>query len=328
MKTIILTLLFALCSTLLFPQNAVEKKLIAKLGPGEKLAHGENSFMLTKNPETFSFVTISGSGDSKQYFCYGKDGSKTGPVKEPNPSYWAETKDNPAEDCIPNDEPQDADMMQYMDWASGSVNFNGKTYGPYGQLIKMHVTVDGQNFFAVAMNAEMKITFFDSKNRKVELINAPEEIIVSPDGTKAYAKVKGTINPFEPGAIEKMMNNPEEMNNPPINLVGIDGTKIGPFSDKQYKDAWFIAPAKLVVYNNSEVSVDGKLLFRSEDYISPCDMWIGSDGKSYAWANYQNLIFNDGTKYAAPIVINHTGGFLKWITLENGTDLVFYKKSF
>ena len=51
-------------------QTAIEKKVIATLGPGENLANGENCFLLDKNPESISFVTVVGSGSSKQYYCY------------------------------------------------------------------------------------------------------------------------------------------------------------------------------------------------------------------------------------------------------------------
>jgi hypothetical protein len=176
----------------------------------------------------------------------------------------------------------------------------------------------------------MKIFFFDNNDHKLELPGMPEEIIISPDGMKAFAKVKGAINPFEPGAVEKMMNNPEEMNNPKINLYGIDGSKYGPYTSDDYGDAWFIPSGQLIIYNNHEISLDGKFLFKSEDYISPCDMWIESNGKSYAYANYEYLIFSDGTKFVAPLVISYVenGGqwLLKWIALEEGKDLLLYRK--
>lgn len=313
-------------------QTGIEKKIISTLGPGETLANGENCFLLDKNPETFSFVTVVGSGSSKQYYCYGKDGAKTGPVKQPDDSYWADSKDADAEDCIPNDDPKQGDLQESIDWTTGSVKFQGKTYGPYGQVIFFYLSDDEQSFYAVALSQDMKIIFFDKNNRKVELQSMPEEIIISPDGQKAFAKVKGSINPFEPDAVQKMMDNPEEMNNPKINLVGIDGSKFGPYASGDFSDAWFIPPARLVIYSNHEISIDGKLFFKSEEYISPCDMWISSNGKDYAWANYENIFFSDGTKFVAPLVIRYVEsagkGYLKWIALEEGKNLMFYKKPF
>lgn len=325
-------LLFALCSMLLSAQTTPEKKLIATLGPGETMANQEDCFLLAGSPESFSFVTVTGSGTSKQFYCYGKDGSKTGPVKQPDPAYWAGRPEVNDEDCIANKEPKQGDPQQYIDWTSGSVKFQGKTFGPYGQVMMFYLSDNEQNFYAIALSAEMKIIFFDNNNRKVELINIAEQVMISPDGTKAYAMVKGSINPFEPDAVQKMMDNPEEMNNPKINLYGIDGSKIGPFTSADFSDAWFIPSGQLVVYNGHEISLDGKVLFKSEDYISKCDLWISRNGKEYAWADYENLTFSDGTKYVAPLEIKYVEsngkGMLKWLSLENKKDLVFYKRAF
>ena len=219
-----------------------------------------------------------------------------------------------------------------MDWGSGSVKFQGKLYGPYGQIMKLCISEDGQNFYAVAIDAEMKIKFFDKNDRKVDLAGVPEDLIISPDGTKAFAVLKGDLNPFDPESMAKIMADPEAYNNPKVKLVGIDGTTYGPFPSDQYADAWFVPPAKLVVYSNYEITLDGKFLFKSEDYISKCDIWVSSNGKDYAWANYEYLIFNDGTKYTAPLAIKYTAGGgqanLKWISLENEKNLVLYNRPF
>ncbi len=313
-------------------QNAIEKKVIAMLGPGETLANGENCFLLISDPETVSFVTVEGSGVSKQYYCYGKDGKKTGPVKQPDESYWADCKEVDIEDCMPNDEPKLGNLQEMIDWSSGSVNFKGSKYGPYGQILMLYLSEDEQNFYAIGISDQMKIIFFDNNNRKIELTGMPEQVIISPDGKKALAKVQGSINPFDPDAVQKMMDNPEEMNNPKINLFGIDGSKSGPYASGNFSDAWFLPSGQLVIYSSHDISLDGKLLFTSEDYISPCDLWIGNNGKDYAYADYENLVFCDGTKFIAPLVINYIENdgkwYLKWIALEEGKNLVLYKKPF
>lgn len=329
MKTLIKTimLLFALSPLLLLAQSP-DRKLMATLGPGETIASGESYFMLDKNPESVSFVTAVGSGSSKEYYCYGKDGKKTGPVKQPDPSYWAEGKDIKTDDCIPNNDPKTGDPAKYVDWTTGSVSFQGKQYGPYGQVLMFYLSDDEQSFYAVGLTGDMKIYFFDKTGRKIELTNLPEEVIISPDGSRAYAKIKGTINPFDPDAAQKMMDHPEEMNNPPVSLIGIDGKNFGPYTTDSFSDAWFAPAGQLIVYNAHEVSVEGKKLFKSDDYISPCDIWISQSGASYAWADYEFLHFSDGSKYTAPIAITNVDGQLKWLSLENGKELVLYKKVF
>jgi hypothetical protein len=322
---------------MLFPinsiaQTGIEKKIIATLGPGENIANGENCFLLNKDPESISFVTVVNESSGKQYYCYGKDGKKTGPVKQPDVAYWAECADEKMEDCIPNDDPNVPEMEKYLDYSDGSISFQGKKYGPFGQIVSFFLSSDGQNFYAVALNSEMKILFIDNAGRKVELIGIPDQVIISPDGEKAFANVKGSINPFDPEALQKMMNNPEEMNNPKINLIGIDGSKYGPYTSDSFSDAWFLPSGQLVIYANSEISLDGKVLFKSEEYISKCDIWISNNGKDYAWANYEYLMFSDGKKFVAPLVIRYVEaggkGFLKWISLEDGKSMVFYKKPF
>jgi hypothetical protein len=263
-------------------QTGIDKRIIATLGSDETIAHGENCFLLDKDPESISFVTVAGSGSSKQYYCYDKNGIITGPVKQPDESYWIDCKNVDAEDCVPNDDPAQGNLEEHIDWATGCVKFQGNKYGPYGQ--------------------------------------------------KAFAVIKGSINPFDPEDVQKMMDNPEEYNNPKVNLHGIDGTKYGPYPSGEYSDAWFIPSSRLVIYSNHEVSLDGKLLIKSEEYISPCDMWISSNGKDYAWAGYEHIIFSEGTKSAAPLVIKHveSGGksYLKWIALEEGEKLVLCQKPF
>jgi len=334
MKIIItsaISLLFALSPMLLSAQG-IEKKIIATLGPGEKIVHGENCLLLDKNPEAISFVTVVTSGSTKEYYCYGKDGQKTGPVAKPDASYWEGCQEVNLEDCIANHECNVTNIQDYMDWGSGSVKFHGKLYGPYGQIMRLCISEDDQNFYAVAIDAEMKIKFFDKNGRTVDLGGVPEDLIISPDGTKAFAVLKGEINPFDPESMAKIMANPEEYNNPKIKLVGIDGTIYGPYVSNNYNDAWFVPTAKLVIYGNQEVSLDGKLLFKSQDYISKCDIWVSSNGKDYAWANYENLIFSDGTKYTAPLSIKYisVGGqaSLKWVSLDNEKYLTLYSRPF
>ncbi|MCU0370647.1 MAG: hypothetical protein MUC31_04480 [Bacteroidales bacterium] len=327
-----LIMLIALFPAALSAQTGIEKRLIATLGPGETLANGENCFLFDKDPETISFVTVTGSGSSKQYYGYGKDGKKTGPVKQPDMSYWAECSDIDAEDCVPNDEPEPVNMEEYIDFSTNTVKFQGKSYGPFGQMLMFHVSENGQNFYAVAVSNEMKIIFFDKNNRKTELAGMPDQILVSPDGSRAYAIMRGALNPFDPEAMQRIMSNPEEYQNPKINLAGIDGSNYGPYAPDSYSDAWFISSGKLVIYAGSEVSLDGKVIFRSEDHISKCDIWVSNNGKDYAWADYEHLIFNDGSKFTAPLAIKYTEtggkGFLKWIALEGGKDLMFYSRIF
>jgi hypothetical protein len=285
-----------------------------------------------QSPETFSFVTVTGSGSNKQYYCYGADGSKTGPVKSPDPKYWAGNEGKKADDCVANDDADDTDMSKYFDYSTGTIKFQGKSFGPAGQPMQMALSKDGQQLYAIVLTTEMKFVFCDNAGRKVDITGMPEQLIVSPDGKIAFAKVNGTLNPFDPEAMAKMMENPESMNNPPITLVGIDGTKSGPFAQADYRDAWFTESGLLVTYVGQEIMVNGKMLFKTSEYVAPCDLWINSNGTDYAWANYQNIHFKDGSKQVAPIDIHYTfsggKGYLKWIALENGNSLVLYKKSF
>jgi hypothetical protein len=325
-------LLLALFPALCFSQVSPERKLIATLSPGEFITNSESCFFLDKDPAYISFVTYIGSGDSKQYYHYGNDGKKTGPFKSPDPSLWAQRNNENIEDCLAETEPKQGEPEKYIDFTTGSVKFKGKNYGPYGQLTSFFLSEDEQNFYATALSEEMKITFFDNRNRNVELVTLPDKVLISPDGSRSYALVKGSINPFDPDAAQKMMSNPEEMNNPKINLVGIDGSKFGPYTSDTFTGAWFSPSGKLVVYNNHEISLEGKLLFKSDDFISKCDIWVSNNGKDYAWADYEHLMFSDGTKFVAPLVISYTEtggkGFLKWIALEEGKHVVLYSKVF
>jgi hypothetical protein len=313
-------------------QTGAEKKLIATLGPGETLAYGENCFLLGQDPEVISFVTVVGSGTSKQYYCYGKDGSRIGPVKSPDPKYWADCKDKITEDCVPNDESNMANMEKYYDFLTESVKFNGKQYGPSGQIILMNISKDEQYIYAVVMGQDYKLSFFDNTGRTAQISGMPEQIVISRDGKHAFVKVNGTINPFNPDEMQKMLENPEVMNNPKVLLVGINGTTAGPFESSSYKDSWFTESGQWVILTDAEIILNGKTLFKTENYIAPCDLWISSNGTDYAWADYNNIFFKDGTKFPAPLEIRYITaggkGYLKWISLEEGKNVVYYKKSF
>jgi hypothetical protein len=312
-------------------QTGVEKRVIATLGPGETLANGENCFFLDQSPESISFVTVARSRSEKEYFCYGKDGKKVGPVKEPDGAYWAECADNVVDNCVAN---HDANMEGYEKYISsdGCISFQGKKFGPYGQLILFNISPDEQYICAVALTSDMNIVFFDNFGRKVDITGMPEETIISPDGKTSFVKVKGSFNPFDPEALQKMMDNTEEMNNPKVFLYSIDGSKYGPFSASSFSDTWFTPTGQWIIFADSEIYLNGKVLFKTDGYVSKCDIWINKTGDDYAYANYEKIIFKNGTTFTAPLVIESVNvngkGYLKWLALENGKELVLYKKPF
>jgi hypothetical protein len=312
-------------------QTGIEMRVIATLGPGETLAHDEDCFILDKNPESISFVTVVKNGNERQYYCYGKDGRKTGPVKSPDPSYWADRGDKVVDNCMVNNDANMAGYEKYMS-PDGSITYEGKKYGPYGQPILYNMSADEKRLYAIALSADKKMTYFDNTGQKVEITGMPEQIIISPDGKTSFVKVKGSLNPFDPDAIQKMINDPEETNNPKVFLIGIDGNKYGPFSASSFNDTWFTPSGQWIMFINSEIYLDGKVLFKTDGYVSKCDIWINEAGDDYAWANYENIIFRNGTKFTAPLVIESVvengKGYLKWLALEKGKDLVFYKKQF
>jgi hypothetical protein len=313
-------------------QTGPEKKTIATLGPGETMAYGENCFRLDLPSETFSFVTVTGSGDSKQYYCYGADGKKTGPVKKPDPSYWAGSEDAKPEKCSADYPGNMAGMSQLIDFSDGSVNFQGKKFGPYGQAILFNQPENGSGFCAVGLDDQMKLTAFDNSGRKISINGMPEEIIMSPDGKNAVIKVKGTKSPFDADYFQYLMDNPDESNNPRVFLFSMDGKKFGPYNSDSFRDTWYTEAGQWIIYADSQVFLNGIALFRTEDNVSACDIWFSAVGKDYAWANYQKLVFADGSSYPAPMVItnvNENGkAYLKWLSLEDGKNLVFYTRSF
>jgi hypothetical protein len=312
-------------------QTDIEMRVIATLGPGETLAHDEDCFILDKNPESISFVTVVKSGNERQYYCYGKDRKKVGPVKSPDPSYWADCSDKVVDNCMVNNDANMAGFEKYMS-QDGSITFGGKKYGQYGQPILYNMSKDEKHLYAIALSEDKKMTYFDNTGQKVEITGMPEQIIISPDGITSFVKVKGSLNPFDPDAIQKMINDPEETNNPKVFLIGIDGNKYGPFSASSFNDTWFTPSGQWIMLINSEIYLNGKVLFKTDGYVSKCDIWINKAGDDYAWANYENIIFKNGTKFTAPLAIESVTengkGYLKWLSLEKGKDLVFYKKQF
>jgi hypothetical protein len=312
-------------------QTGIEKRVITALGPGESLVYGENCFILSRNPESISFVTVVKSGSEKQYFCYGKDGKKVGPVKSPDPSYWSACADNKVDNCVVNNEPNMAGIEKFMD-PDGSLTFQGKKFGPEGQPILYNISSGQQNIYAISLTPEMKMVYFDNTGRTVDISGMPEQIIVSPDGKSSFVKVKGSLNPFDPEDMQKMINDPEESNNPKVFLFGIDGKKYGPYGASEFNDTWFTSSGQWIMYMNSEIYLNGKVLFKVDGYVSKCDIWINKTGDDYAWANYEKITFKNGTAFTAPLSIEYDvengKGTLKWLALEEGKSLVFYNKPF
>jgi hypothetical protein len=330
-RSITSCLFFAILALGSQSQNGVEKSVIATLGPDEALAHGEDCFILGRNPESISFVTVVTNGSEKQYYCYGKDRIKSGPFKSPDPSYWKDCSDKVTDNCMVNN---DANMTGFEKYLSpdGAITYEGKKYGPYGQVILYNMSADQKGIFAIALSSEMKLIFFDNTGRKVDITGMPDQIIISPDGKSSYVKVNGTLNPFDPEALQKMVNDPEETNNPKIFLYSINGSKYGPYNSSSFTDTWFTPSGQWIIFANSEVYLNGKILFKPVDYVSKCDIWINKTSEDYAYANYEKIIFKNGTSFTAPLAIEQVTEngkeYLKWLSLENGNELVFYKKAF
>ena len=259
-------------------QTGVEKKTLATFAPGETLVYGEDCLILDQSPESVSFVTVVKNGSEKQYYCYGKDGNKIGPVKEPDKSYWAECAGKPVEDCVPDNQKYGSGYEKYIDQRDGSIMFNDTKYGPYGQLILFNMSEGEQSIYAIALTPEKKMLYFDNTGRKVEITGMPEQIIISPDGKTSYVRVKGSVNPFDPDAFAIMADNPDEFNNPKVYLFGIDGSKYGPYTSSSFNDTWFTPSGQWIIYANSEVLLGGKVLFKVDGSVSKCDIWISNTG--------------------------------------------------
>jgi len=115
-------------------------------------------------------------------------------------------------------------------------------------------------------------------------------------------------------------------------LRTIDGRTFGPFkSDFGSLSFWYAASSNDLYYRIDDgVYRNGTLLFKSGSFDS-CQFYPSPDGKVYANADYERIVFSDGRSYPSPLgvvaMVRAGRTVFRWITLENGRKIVAYERT-
>jgi hypothetical protein len=227
------------------------------------------------------------------------------------------------------------------------IKFKGKSYGPFMMIAGFFKSADNTSFAAVTTDENMNFSLVTSEGINQKLNGTFERLIESPTGNHYLLMVKegATINMAAVSSMseEEMMKYMQEFaqqqqnaGEPQMQIFGNGGKLLGKYPASKLSsdnpafcqtggDNWY-----MILDNN--LYINGNLV-RSGDnslYHNPCKIWISADGKRYAINDYSKILFSDGNSYPPPIQLkvekSGTKTILKWIALENETDLVSYSK--
>jgi len=315
----------------------LSRKVIASLQPAESLLYGENCFYLASGKEGLLFITATDE-NPPSYYVYDQ-GKRSGPF-EATPYEILEKCTENSRFCGAFDQTL-ADLDESVVEPAGEKSYfvnRGKKYGPYEGILSVYRGKDGKSYAAQVMN-DSKMYFVDDSGKETQISGNINEMVVSPDCMTFFAKVQGTVsllelsnmNTQDQEALSKVF---EDLEKHFMYLPG--GDRLGPFTgDEIYGlNCWFSAinPNHWFCSVSHDIFLNDNKLCTLENMPSQCDFWVNQDGKKYAWANYENLCLDNGQCYPFPLAVNYyvenKQGFLTWVCVENGQDVVWYKTSF
>lgn len=345
----------ALCQILMFISLQVAaqvnptRTLIAQLQPGEQPVTSECCFALSAAKSSVYLVT----SFNGKFYAY-ENGQRKGPFAPADGSFLRVCPEDNSSGCGYYEhrinEAMYGDLISYEDDLF-SVDFKGKKYGPFKMLVNAYVTPDGSQLAGLALDEEIRYHFFNSEGLMQDVGNKLISMHVSPSGRKVMVVAANEAGldqaqllnvDFSSMTMEQMQAWAKEMEEkqqnapPPEAFVYFnDGKKFGPFNpatlDEHNPSFGLTGGDHWYMVNDHILYIDGiKVKDFGDTYINICDVWISSDGKRYAVATYDKVIFSDGKTYAYPLTFTwyEKGGqiYLSWVSLENEKDVVLYSR--
>ena len=316
-------------------QAQVSEKKLATLGPNEYIVTAESVLMGGSGAgcavDDFFLVTQTSRSGKSQFFIYDKSGRrgpfdkmtadmlrKIAAVETLKPYYEAEFSNEGVE---VNPDPNDR-TKQYIEW-------NGKKFGPFQQVLGLYITPDKDKLYAFAIKAG-KLRFIASDGRDVAAEGMPGGVITSPDGTKAVGQCVGHITPIEGMQLDMSKIDFSSMDD--ITLYAIDGRKFGPFpKSADFGETWFMADSGDWIFTVGRTAYfNGTALKPFNERVSKSTFWI-DDAAHYAWIESDKLLFSDGASFPYPVMMKSEkkGGktTLCWVSLKDNGDVVVYSRT-
>ncbi len=201
---------------------------------------------------------------------------------------------------------------------STTINFNGKQYGPYKQLLQFFLTPDGKNFYAIASTTEGQY------NEKVKY----SVITSASDKTLSTYAVAPTSILAAPDNSEFGMYHTPDYKTYQISTSG--GKTLSITETSWFQGAWYLG-SRIVYQSHNKVYVDGQVVktFPENETHDPCNLYLSLDGKNMTEVKDQKIYFADGDYFEYPLKIESVNSvgrqYFKWLALE-GNQLVVYQK--
>jgi len=349
MKNMILPSIF-LCvftGSISFAQVPVAKKILFSIQSGEIIVSGESCLEMGYTSGQPYVVTKK----NDNYFEY-ENGQRKGPF----PSATFNPKACQGEyinDCaaFTNEEFDPYSEIISMEGDGMIISFKGKKYGPYSMVSQMQISSDKSKFVAVAINEEKQL-LISSTGASFELPGESQFLNLSKSGNQFLVVCHETqrmntelqnidftsLSEAQLIELAKKMGEQEENSGPSKSIIITSGgKKFGPFDDNLFYDNnpafcitggdnWYMVVDNTLYINGVKI----KQFPYEQISLSTCSIWISSDGKRYAIADYDKIIFSDGTTGPAPlkmdIDLSNGKTVLKWISVVNEKDIVACSK--
>jgi len=338
-------LLFTLSVFNSVAQEDATKKALLTLQEGESIVTNESCLNFSGHNEQLYLVTW----QDKQFYVY-ENGTRKGPYKKPDDIKFRECENDQIPECAVFNYPEEnyiESFVELTDDGTYIIKFRGEKYGPYNYVYHLHVSPDKALFAAIVANAEMKFSLITSNGLEQNLTGTFERFISSPSGKQFLVLIKEGIdidisalsNMSEADMIKYMQEQAQKQQDAGgsvTQIIGTEGNLYGKYvssvissNNPAYcqtgSDNWY-----MVIGNT--LFVNGNMLKQFDRNTNPstCNIWLSTDGKRFALIDYNQILFSDGKSYPPPIKLeveqSGTKTILKWISLENETELVSYSK--
>jgi hypothetical protein len=313
------------------PASADHGHVKYKLRDGETLLIGEECVFFNGSFEQFQFIT---KMDGKFYF-HNHD-RISGPFDKPPIDSLKDCEEKQNQNL--NKEPdQKVSLAKYQTMDVNStipfgLKIGGKSYGPYSQILNLHVSRDESKFYAFTMllsaNGENMDYYLVSHLGKMKLPGMVVSWLISPNSEHcaipfSEAQLKGNQDTqIDPSA--------------PVYLLYTDGRKNGPINDF-YADqhAFLTNSGKYVQLKYSDrktLFVDGKPALKFSKEIMHFDAVILNDNTTGGvYFDNGTLEFTDGTIIAneaiRPHLFRENGkSFVRWMAIDKQGNIYECKK--
>ncbi len=322
-KILSISFIFLITQAVLTGQTTagkVQMKTLFSIGEGEKPV--SNGSVLAISPIGTS-VTLVTSDDKGRIYIYA-DGKKRGPFRDIADAKIVFPNDNPDEYDPVLRKDSDPDYEKYIKYDGGSLtlNFQGKSYGPFQFILEFYTTSDKTAFSAIVM-----------KDGRPQIITSSGNSYLL-DGQPAYSYASASGKKM---MVTVVKENSGEQTSPPEAFIWFqDGKKYGPYDPKKIN-------ANNPSFNktggeNWLLTMDSKLFINGtfvrdliNEFISPANIWLSEDGKRYVIIVYNRIEFNDGAVYKDPLKIRISVIKDKitvwWLLLENNKDIVLCSRT-